>query len=117
MNRKPLDVLVLIALCFTLVWCFPSLGQVLKGSISSTVVDLQGAVVSGAQVKATQTGTGNVLTTKRDNAGLFLFQPDPDRQLQGRGFAQGVKTAVESDVPVSPGRDSDMGSIQSEVVT
>jgi len=77
MNRKPLDVFVLVAFCLTLVWCFPSRGQVLKGSISGTVVDLQGAVVSGAQVKATQTGTGNVLTTKRDNAGLSSFNLIP----------------------------------------
>src|SRR5229473_1748047 len=36
------------------------LGQVLKGSISGTVIDPQGAVVPAAQVKATNTDIGSV---------------------------------------------------------
>ena len=56
--------LVLVALCLALAWCVPSWGQVLKGSISGTVIDPQGAVVAGAQVKATQTGTENTQATQ-----------------------------------------------------
>ena len=38
----------------------PAVAQVLKGSISGVVTDPQGAVVSGAEVKATQAGTDAV---------------------------------------------------------
>ena len=44
MNRKLRDKLILVATCLAL--CIPSFGQVLKGSISGTVTDPQGAVVS-----------------------------------------------------------------------
>src|SRR5689334_24631313 len=73
MNRKLRDVIVLVAACLTLAWSIPSVGQVLKGSISGTVADPQGAVVSGAQVKATNTATGAVLTTTSDSSGSFRF--------------------------------------------
>ena len=76
MNRKLRDKLILVATCLTLLWCIPSFGQVLKGSISGTV-DQQGAVVSGAQVKATQIETGTAQTTTSDNSGWFRFQSDP----------------------------------------
>ena len=65
MNRKLHDSLALIATCLLLLWCIPSMGQVLKGSISGTVTDPQGAVVSGAQVKATNTATGVLLPQRQ----------------------------------------------------
>jgi hypothetical protein len=111
MNRKLFDVLVLVALCLALAWCVPSLGQVLKGSISGTVADPQGAVVSNAQVKATQTGTGNVLTTKSDNAGLFRFNLIPTGNYKVEVSAPSFKTAMQDNVLVSAGHDSDLGSI------
>ena len=112
MNRKLRDVLVLVAACLMLVWSIPSVGQVLKGSISGTVVDPQGAVVSGAQVKATQVSTGAVLTTKSDNAGLFRFNLIPTGTYKIEISAQGFKTAVENDILVAAGRDSDLGSMK-----
>ena len=111
MNRKLFDVLVLVALCLALAWCVPSPGQVLKGSISGTVVDPQGAVVSNAQVKATQTGTGNVLTTKSDNAGLFRFNLIPTGSYKVEVSAPTFKTAMQDNVLVSAGHESDLGSI------
>src|SRR5512146_2207025 len=77
MNRKLRDVLVLFAACLAFVWCVPSFGQVLKGSISGTVTDSTGAVVSGAQVKATETSTGVARTTTTDSSGLFRFNLIP----------------------------------------
>ena len=79
MNRKLRDKLILVATCLAL--CIPSFGQVLKGSISGTVVDPQGAVVSGAQVKATNVALVSVLTTTSDNSGSFRFNLIPGGRL------------------------------------
>src|SRR5215470_430492 len=111
MNRKRLGVSVLVLLSVALASCIPSVGQVLKGSISGTVVDPQGAVVSGAQVKATQTGTGNVLTTKSDNAGLFRFNLIPAGNYKVEVSAQGFKNVVQNDIIVAAGRDSGLGDV------
>src|SRR5215472_2645289 len=111
MNRKLRDVLVLVAACLTLVWAIPSVGQVLKGSISGTVVDPQGAVVSGAQVKATHISTGQVQSTKSDSAGLFRFNLIQTGTYKIEITAQGFKTAVANDVLVSAGDNRDIGSV------
>src|SRR6185312_6933186 len=112
MNRKLRDVLVLVAACLALVWCIPSVGQVLKGSISVTVTDPQGAVVSGAQVKATQIETGTVLKTTSDSSGLFRFNLIPGGDYKVEVSAPGFKTAVQNNVMVAAGRDSGLGSIK-----
>jgi hypothetical protein len=75
------------------------------------VADPQGAVVSGAQVKATQAGTGTVLTTRTDNAGLFRFNLIPAGTYRIEIGAQGFKTTVENSVPVSAGADQGMGTV------
>ncbi|HLW54898.1 MAG TPA: carboxypeptidase regulatory-like domain-containing protein [Candidatus Angelobacter sp.] len=111
MNRKLRDVLVLVAFSLTLLTAIPFVGQVLKGSISGTAVDPQGAVVSNAQVKATHTATGAVLTTKTDSAGLFRFNLIPAGNYKVEISAQGFKTAQENDVTVVAGRDSSLGDI------
>jgi hypothetical protein len=112
MNRKLRDVLVLVAACLALVWCIPSVGQVLKGSISGTVTDPQGAVVSGAQVKATNTATGAVLTTTSDSSGLFRFNLIPAGDYKVEVAAKGFKTAVQNGVLVSAGRDTGIGALK-----
>src|SRR5579864_6408837 len=68
---------IFVATCLILFYCIPSFGQVIKGSISGTALDQQGAVVAGAQVKATNTETGVVLTTTTDNSGSFHFNLIP----------------------------------------
>ncbi|MGB8129625.1 MAG: carboxypeptidase regulatory-like domain-containing protein [Candidatus Angelobacter sp.] len=113
MNRKLRDRLILVATCLAL--CIPSFGQVLKGSISGTVTDPQGAVVSGAQVKATQIETATVLTTTSDNSGSFRFNLIPAGTYKVEVSAQGFKTAVSNNILVSAGRDSGLGAMKLSV--
>ena len=110
MNRKLRDKLILVATCLAL--CIPSFGQVLKGSMSGTAVDQQGAVVSGAQVKATNVATGSVLTTTTDSSGLFRFNLIPAGEYKIEISAPNFKTSVQNNVMVSSGRDSGLGSIR-----
>src|ERR1051325_2117968 len=110
MNRKLRDKLILVATCLAL--CIPSFGQVLKGSISGTVTDPQGAVVSGAQVKATQVETNSVLTTTSDSSGSFRFNLIPAGTYKVEVSAQGFKTSVSNNILVSAGRDSGLGSVR-----
>jgi len=115
MNRKLRDKIILVATCLMLLWCIPSFGQVLKGSISGTAVDQNGAVVPGAQVKATNTGTSAVLTTTTDNSGSFRFNLIPAGEYKVEISAQHFKTAVQNGVAVSAGRDSGLGQVRLSV--
>ena len=111
MNRKLRSVLFVTALSLALVaWCIPSLGQVLKGSISGTVKDPQGAVVSGAQVKATQAG-GVAYTTTSDNSGFFRFSLIPPGTYKVEVINKGFKTSVQNNVQVVAGSDTSVGAI------
>ena len=105
----------LVAACMALILCVPSFGQVLKGSISGTVTDPQGAVVSGAQVKATQVETATVLTSTSNNSGSFHFNLIPAGTYKIEVSAQGFKTAVQNNVLVSSGRDSGVGLMKLSV--
>ncbi|MBZ5504044.1 MAG: carboxypeptidase regulatory-like domain-containing protein [Acidobacteriia bacterium] len=94
-----------------LLWSVPSVGQVVKGSISGTVIDPQGAVVSGAAVKATNAATGITLSTTSDNSGSFHFNLIPVGEYKLEVAATGFKTAVQPNIVVSAGRDSGLGAI------
>src|SRR6266481_1863044 len=91
------------------------LGQVLKGSISGTVIDPQGAVVPAAQVKATNTDTGAVYTTTSDNAGLFRFNLIPSGSYKVEISAPGFSGTLENGVAVAAGVDSSLGSVKLSV--
>jgi hypothetical protein len=110
MNRKLRDKLILVATCLAL--CIPSFGQVLKGSISGTVTDPQGAVVSGAQVKATNTATGAPLTTTTDGSGLFHFNLIQAGTYKIEVSAPGFKTVQQNDVLVVAGQDRGLGALK-----
>jgi hypothetical protein len=87
------------------------MGQVLKGSISGTAVDPQGAVVSGAQVKAIHTATGTVLSTKTDSAGSFHFNLIAVGDYKIEVTAPGFKTTVQQGITVAAGQDSGLGNL------
>lgn len=111
MNMRLRDKLVLVAVTLALVWCIPSVGQVLKGSISGTVVDPQGAVVSGAQVKATNVETNIVTTTTSDGSGLFRLNLLPVGSYNLDITAQGFKTTESKAVVVKAGDDTGLGNL------
>ncbi|MBZ5492206.1 MAG: carboxypeptidase regulatory-like domain-containing protein [Acidobacteriia bacterium] len=113
MNRKLRDKLILVATCLAL--CIPSFGQVLKGSISGTAVDQQGAVVSGAQVKATNVATGTALATTTDNSGSFRFNLIPAGTYKIEVSAQGFKTVQQNDILVVAGQDRGLGALKLSV--
>src|SRR5215470_14266305 len=115
MNRKLRDLLVFVAVTLAVIWCIPGVGQVLKGSISGTVTDPQGAVVSGAQVKATNVETGAVFTTTSDSSGLFRFNLIPTGSYNVSIAAQGFKTAELKGKVVDAGADVGLGSVHMAV--
>jgi len=92
-----------------------SLAQVSKGSISGSVVDPSGAVVGGAEIKATQVSTGQSTTTTSDNSGLFkiplLATGTYSIQISKTGFRAASIRAIE----VNPGVDSGLGSVKLEL--
>ena len=103
-------VFAIVAL-MALLWSLPSVAQVLKGSISGTVVDPQGAVVSGATVKAINNGTGVTLATTSDSSGSFHFNLIPVGEYKVEISATGFKTAVQNNIVIAAGRDSGLGAI------
>src|SRR5579864_8698133 len=115
MNTKLRYIALFFAITLALALCIPSFGQVVKGSISGSVIDPQGAVVSGAAVKAKNVGTGTVSTTTTDSAGLYRLNLLPVGTYTVEITAQGFKTTTQSNVQVGAGRDTGLGSIQVSV--
>jgi hypothetical protein len=115
MNSKLRYIAALFAITLAMVWCIPSVGQVVKGSISGSVVDPQGAVVSGAQVKAKNVETGVVFTTTTDNAGFYRLNLLPVGTYNIEVAAQGFKTTASNGVVVTAGRDSGLGAMHVSV--
>jgi len=105
-QRLVIAILVLALLC-----AIPSMAQVVKGSISGTVTDPQGAVVAGATVKAINDATGATLTTTSDNSGSFHFNLIPVGTYRVEMNAPGFKTTVQNNIVVAAGRDSGLGAI------
>lgn len=106
---------VVLAILFLMAVAIPGLAQVLKGSISGTAADPQGAVLAGATVKATNLATGAVFNTTSDSSGLFRFNLIPAGEYTVEISAQGFKTNAVQNVAVVAGRDSGLGAIKLQV--
>src|SRR5689334_6885258 len=110
-HHHPVKRLVVAIVTVALLCSLPSMAQVVKGSISGTVADSQGAIVPGATVKATNNGTGAALTTTSDSSGSFHFNLIPVGDYKVEITAPGFRTAVQNNIVVAAGRDSSLGSI------
>jgi hypothetical protein len=74
-HRRTRSVLGAIFVAAALIVAFPvsSLAQTFRGGISGTVTDQSGAVISGAQVTATDDATNTVFKALSSSAGEFAF--------------------------------------------
>jgi hypothetical protein len=98
-----------------LILCAAAMGQVLKGSISGTATDPQGAVIKDAKVKSTNTATLNERSTTTDSAGQFRFNLIPAGDYTIEISAPGFKTAQQTHITVVAGSDTGVGSFKLEV--
>jgi Carboxypeptidase regulatory-like domain len=93
----------------------PLSAQLVKGSISGTVTDSTGAVISTAQVVATNTATGQVASTTTDSSGLFKLALLPVGNYTLKVSKTGFRTTAVGAVTVAAGADTGEGTIRLEV--
>lgn len=103
---------IVIASGLAIVLAVPLLAQVLKGSISGTVTDPQGAVISGAAVKATNVQTNTSFTTTSDGAGLFRFGLIPTGEYKIEVSSQGFSAVTMNQIIVAAGVDAGVGTLR-----
>ena len=70
-------------------------GQAVSGNVVGTVVDSTGAAVAGADVTATNTGTGVSANSKTNNTGQFRFDNLPIGSYRFSIKASGFRTTTE----------------------
>ncbi|MGA3072066.1 MAG: carboxypeptidase regulatory-like domain-containing protein [Bryobacteraceae bacterium] len=94
----------LLACIVVLLWVvIPGHSQTFRGSINGAVTDQTGAALAGAVVKATDTGTGIVLTTVTTAEGQFSFQDLPPGAYQVAVTASGFTPVTVDKIPVTAG--------------
>lgn len=106
---------VLLAVALVVASCLPMSAQVLKGSISGTVMDQQGAVISGAKVTAKNVETGGEFNTTSESNGLFRMNLLPVGTYNLEITAQGFQTVSMRQQPVIAGKDTSLGGIKMTV--
>ena len=91
--------------CTVLLLCAAIAGrtQTFRGSINGTVTDQTAAALAGASVKATDTGTGIVLSTQTTAEGQFSFQDLPAGTYQVAVIAAGFTPVTVDKIPVTAG--------------
>ena len=106
-SSKAILVVVMLFLVTGLVF-----GQgIVTGSISGTILDPQGAVVSGATVRATQLETNRVFSTTSSNGGVVLLSALPPGTYNVAVEAKGFSGYTAQNVMVAVGKDSALGAI------
>src|SRR6266568_700603 len=95
----------IFAVSFVLVLFFSVAGcaQTFRGAINGTVTDPSGALVAGANVKATNTATGVVLSTVTTSDGQFAFQDIPLGSYKVAVTASGFSPVTVDKVQVTAG--------------
>src|SRR5579864_1826278 len=78
-------------------------GQTFRGAINGTVSDPTGAMVAGASVRATNTGTGITLSSTTTGDGQFAFQDIPLGTYKIVVSAAGFSTVTTDNVVVTAG--------------
>src|SRR5581483_6651158 len=115
MDRKRRDSIIVAVFVLAMLATVPAIAQVLKGSISGRVVDPQGAVVSGAEVKTTHVGTGAVYITQSNSSGVFRLNLLPAGTYKAEISAQGYRTSTHDGIVVVAGSDNGLGEVRISV--
>jgi Carboxypeptidase regulatory-like domain len=103
MNRYPFGSTlrsVVAAVVFTTLAFLPLHAQVDTGSITGTIIDSSGAVVSAAKVALINEGTGAALSTTAGSDGIYVFSPVRIGSYKLEASSQGFKTEVQTHVVV-----------------
>jgi len=87
------------------------LAQVTKGSISGTIVDASGALVSDASLKATNTETGVSYQAVSDKSGLFRFSLVPPGTYRLEVSKAGFETKAVTRLVVQTSQDAGLGAV------
>ena len=93
----------------------PALAQVVKGSISGSVVDPSGAAVPATDVTATGTETGAVYKTQTDAQGLFHIALMSIGTYQVVVEQTGFRTITVPGVQVNSAQDTSVGVLKLEI--
>src|SRR5580765_4629532 len=88
---------------------------IVTGSISGIVLDPQGAVVAGADVRATHQETNRVFSTSSSNGGVVQLPSLPPGTYKVTVNAKGFAAYSAQNVIVAVGKDSALGSIRLNV--
>lgn len=83
---------------FVFLWAGIALAQTNVGAITGRVVDSTGAVVPGAQVKATNPATSQTVETTTDEAGFYSFPSLPRATYVLRVEAKGFRPTEETGI-------------------
>lgn len=89
-------------LVLSVVLVFPAIlrAQMDQGTITGVVKDNAGAVVSGADVTLTNTGTGLVLHTTTDSSGIYEFSPIKIGNYSVSASAAGFSSTLQKNLRV-----------------
>ena len=89
---------LLVAVVCSVISLCPFLYSQSNGSLSGTVADKTGSVVSGASVKITSQGTGLTRDAKTDDSGHYLVPLLPVSFYTIRVEAQGFQITEQKDI-------------------
>lgn len=98
-RRKSL--FTLIALALLLMSAQVMFGQLDQGTITGVVQDPSGAVISNAAVTLTNLDEGQVLKTKTDGAGIYVFSPVKIGNYSVTAKAPNFKTTTQTNLHLS----------------
>jgi outer membrane receptor protein involved in Fe transport len=94
---------------------FATAQGIVTGSISGSVEDPQGAVVSDADVRVTQMETNRVFATKSSNGGVVQLPSLPPGTYQVVVEATGFANFTVHNVMVEVGKDTALGSMRLKI--
>ncbi len=82
------------------------------GQLGGTIIDPQGAVIAGAQIKVTSLATGIVKTAGTDSSGRWVVSGLPAGEVRIEATAPGFKAMTMRGLFNDPSRPADFGALK-----